>query len=81
MGLVTEVREKGGREVRGHPIFAALYDTLTRRAEKKFIGSHRVYLCGGVVGRVLDVGCETGRTFPTTPPRRTWWGLSPTLTC
>ena len=48
---------------RGHPIFAALYDRLIRRAERKFLGAHRAWLTAGLTGRVLVVGCGTGLDF------------------
>jgi ubiquinone/menaquinone biosynthesis C-methylase UbiE len=45
---------------RGHPWFAAVYDRLTRSAERNFLGAHRAWLCARAVGRVLDLGAGTG---------------------
>lgn len=53
---------------RGHPIFAVLYDAITRPAERKFLGPHRAYLVGAARGRVLDVGSGTGINFEHYPP-------------
>lgn len=46
-----------------HPMFAALYDPLTRLAEKR-LQPHREWLAEGPSGRVLDVGAGTGAMFP-----------------
>ncbi|MDO8477742.1 MAG: class I SAM-dependent methyltransferase [Candidatus Rokubacteria bacterium] len=48
----------------GHPVFAAVYDRLTRSAERKFLGAHRAWLCARATGRVLDLGAGTGANFP-----------------
>ena len=47
----------------GHPIFAAIYDRLTRAAERKFLGAHRTWLCARATGRALDLGAGTGANF------------------
>jgi len=62
---------------RGHPIFAALYDAITRPAERKFLGSHRAYLAGAAQGRVLDVGSGTGINFEHYPPGAEVVGIEP----
>lgn len=49
--------------MKGHPIFAALYDLILRPHERKFLGTHRARLVGGVTGRVLEVGVGTGINF------------------
>ncbi len=49
---------------RGHPVFAAVYDRLTRSAERKFLGAHRARLGSRARGRVLDLGAGTGANFP-----------------
>ncbi len=77
MRSVMEVREKGARGTRGHPIFAALYDFLLRPAEKKFLGPHRAYLCSGAAGRVLDVGCGTGINLRYYPAAAEVVGIEP----
>jgi len=48
---------------RGHPCFAAVYDRLTRSAERNFLGAHRAWLGARAVGRVLDLGAGTGANF------------------
>lgn len=63
--------------MKGHPIFAALYDLIQRRAEKKFLGPHRVYLAGTARGRVLDVGAGTGINFGYYPPEAEVVGVEP----
>lgn len=50
--------------LRGHPVIAAVYDRLTRSAERKFIGPHRAWLAARAHGRVLDLGAGTGANFP-----------------
>lgn len=67
----------GGREARGHPIFAAVYDFITRPAERKFLGSHRAYLISGLTGRVLDVGSGTGLNFGYYQPEAAVVGIEP----
>jgi ubiquinone/menaquinone biosynthesis C-methylase UbiE len=49
---------------RGHPWFAAVYDRLTRSAERTFLARHRAWLCARASGRVLDLGAGTGANFP-----------------
>lgn len=65
------------RRSRGHPVFAALYDLILHRAEKKFLASHRAYLAGRAVGRVLDVGSGTGMNFGYYPPGTEVVGIEP----
>jgi ubiquinone/menaquinone biosynthesis C-methylase UbiE len=48
----------------GHPVFAAVYDRLTRSADRKFLGPHRAWLCARASRRVLDLGAGTGANFP-----------------
>jgi ubiquinone/menaquinone biosynthesis C-methylase UbiE len=48
----------------GHPICAAVYDRLTRSAERKFLGTHRAWLAARATGQVLDLGAGTGASFP-----------------
>lgn len=44
----------------GHPIFAALYDRMLARAERRGLGAMRAELVGGARGRVLELGAGTG---------------------
>lgn len=46
-----------------HPVFAALYDPLTRLVDHR-LRPHREWLVEGLSGRVLDLGAETGATSP-----------------
>ncbi|WP_267643722.1 class I SAM-dependent methyltransferase [Haloarchaeobius amylolyticus] len=46
-----------------HPLFAALYDPLTKPAETVF-APHREWLAKDLSGHVLDVGTGTGAMFP-----------------
>ena len=48
----------------GHPVFAAVYDRLTRSAERNFLGAHRAWLAARATGRLLDLGAGTGANFP-----------------
>ncbi len=43
-----------------HPVFAAVYDRLTRPLEAEVLAARRAALLGGLEGRVLDVGAGTG---------------------
>ena len=49
---------------RGHPVFAGLYDLLTRGAERRILGPERRRLTAACHGRVLELGAGTGATFP-----------------
>ncbi len=64
-------------QTRGHPIFAALYDLIQRRAERKFLRSHRAYLAGMATGRVLEVGVGTGINFAYYPAEAEVVGIEP----
>ena len=50
--------------MKGHRIFAALYDPLGRAAEGGWMGERRARLLSGVRGRVLEVGGGTGANLP-----------------
>ncbi len=63
--------------MKGHPIFAALYDIIQRPAERKFFGPHRAYLAGLATERVLDVGSGTGANFAYYPPEAEVIGIEP----
>jgi len=45
---------------RGHRLFAAVYDRITRPAERDFLGPRRERLLSELTGEVLDVGAGTG---------------------
>jgi ubiquinone/menaquinone biosynthesis C-methylase UbiE len=45
-----------------------LYDGMFSLAERTGLGRWRRRLCEGARGRVLDVGCGTGRNLPLLPP-------------
>ena len=44
----------------GHPIFAAVYDKMTARAERAGLGELREQLLAGASGRTLELGAGTG---------------------
>ena len=46
-----------------HPIFARLWDRLSRRAEDGEQGQHRDELLDGLAGRVIEVGAGNGVNF------------------
>src|SRR4051794_21067354 len=45
-------------------VFAALYDTFMKNAEKATFSGHRESLLAGVRGRVLEIGGGTGANLP-----------------
>lgn len=47
-----------------HPVMAAVYDSLSRRAEERLLPEHREYLATDLHGAVLDLGAGTGAMFP-----------------
>jgi ubiquinone/menaquinone biosynthesis C-methylase UbiE len=49
---------------RGHRLFAALYDTMTRPMEETVLGERRARLLANLEGDVLDVGAGTGVNLP-----------------
>jgi ubiquinone/menaquinone biosynthesis C-methylase UbiE len=57
------VRDAAERE-QGHPWFAAVYDLLNAPAERGFLREVREDVIGGAAGRVLEIGCGTGASFP-----------------
>src|SRR5262245_49556915 len=44
----------------GHPVFAALYDRITARAERAGLADMRAELLAGASGRTLELGAGTG---------------------
>lgn len=48
--------------MKGHRLFAALYDFCGRLSEKQ-MRPHRAFAAGGARGRVLEIGCGTGANF------------------
>jgi len=55
--------------VRGFEQIPWLYDATLALAERTWLGRWRRRLCEGARGRVLDLGCGTGRDLPLLPPR------------
>lgn len=47
-----------------HPLFAAVYDPITKPAEATLFREHREYLVADLDGAVLDLGAGTGAMFP-----------------
>ena len=50
--------------MKGHKWFAAIYDTLSESAERKFAGAVREEMLADVRGEVLEIGAGTGANFP-----------------
>jgi len=55
-----------------------LYDACCALVERVGLGRWRRWLVGGAVGRVLDVGCGTGRNLPLFETGTRVIGLDPT---
>ena len=53
-----------GPAQRGHPVFASLYDPLTRGWERRRLAPERAQLIARCQGRVLELGAGTGASFP-----------------
>ena len=54
--------------MRGFEQIPWLYDAALALAERTGLGRWRRRLCWGTRGRVLDLGCGTGRNLPLLPP-------------
>jgi len=52
---------------RGHPIFARVFDRLSRLMERE-AGEHRQELVAGLHGRVVEIGAGNGMNFGHYPP-------------
>ena len=63
--------------MRGFEQIPWLYDTTLALAERTGLKPWREWLCDGAWGRVLDLGCGTGRNLPLLPPGSV--GLDPAL--
>jgi ubiquinone/menaquinone biosynthesis C-methylase UbiE len=63
--------------VRGFERIPWLYDATLAFAEWTGLKRWRRWLCDGARGRVLDLGCGTGRNLPLLPPGTV--GLDPAL--
>ena len=46
-----------------HPLFARLYDRMSRAAEDQGVAEHRRELLAGLTGRVVEVGAGNGLNF------------------
>jgi ubiquinone/menaquinone biosynthesis C-methylase UbiE len=55
-------------EDRGHPIFAAFFDRMSRTVERKGMGDLRRNLLANATGRVVEIGAGTGLNFSHYPP-------------
>ncbi|MCX4790949.1 MULTISPECIES: class I SAM-dependent methyltransferase [unclassified Streptomyces] len=51
-------------ESRSGRFFARYYDAMTRRAEETWGRPLRTLMCGGLTGRVLEIGAGTGANLP-----------------
>jgi ubiquinone/menaquinone biosynthesis C-methylase UbiE len=63
--------------VRGIEQIPWLYDATLALAERTGLKRWRQWLCAGAEGRVLDLGCGTGRDLPLLPPGSV--GVDPAL--
>lgn len=52
------------QERRGHRLFAAIYDRMSRPVERGWLGELRSQLVGDLTGDVLDIGAGTGANLP-----------------
>lgn len=52
---------------KGHPWFAALYDTLSRATERRLLAKLRARLLENLQGKVLEIGFGTGANLPYYP--------------
>ena len=53
---------------RGHPIFAAFFDRMSRSAEKHGLADLRREIVGRATGSVVEIGAGTGMNFRHYPP-------------
>jgi ubiquinone/menaquinone biosynthesis C-methylase UbiE len=53
---------------KGHRLFAAMYDRINARAERRLVGPLRARMLSSLRGRVLEIGAGTGANFPHYPP-------------
>lgn len=61
-------KKRGAEPMPGHPIFAALYDRVTKAAEQRWLAAIRKELLEGLRGEVLEVGAGTGNNLAYFPP-------------
>lgn len=54
----------GASQAKGHRWFAATYDLLYQRFDRKSLKDVRTRIVGGAKGRVLEIGVGTGASFP-----------------
>lgn len=57
-------RNTQDQSINGHPIFAAMFDRLTKYAEENIFAEQRQYLTRDLHGVVLDLGVGTSAMFP-----------------
>jgi ubiquinone/menaquinone biosynthesis C-methylase UbiE len=67
------------RRWRGLEQIPWLYDLAMALAERGLLGRWRRWLVGGARGRVLELGCGTGRDLPLYPPGAAVIGMDPSL--
>lgn len=54
----------GASQTKGHRWFAATYDLLYQRSDRKSLKDVRTRIVGGAKGRVLEIGVGTGASLP-----------------
>lgn len=62
---------------KGHPIFASLYDHITRFHEKHKFSGVRRRLVGHLTGDILEIGAGTGKNLPYYSPEAAVTALEP----
>ena len=55
---------------RGHPVFAWVYERMSRAEERAGMGDQRHELLAQATGRVIEIGAGTGLNFGHYPPGR-----------
>ncbi len=68
-----------GKVMRGIEQIPFLYDVITSVGEWGGLGSWRRWLVQGARGRVLDIGCGTGRNLPLYGPGTSVVAIDPTF--
>jgi SAM-dependent methyltransferase len=65
--------------VRGIEQIPLLYDGFMAVADRVGLWKLRAWLAAGVAGRVLEIGCGTGRNLPRYPARARVFGADPSI--
>lgn len=78
MAEQADTRTPAGKgRAKGHRWFAALYDSLNRGFERRFLGRLRARLLHDLTGKVLEIGVGTGVNLPYYPSAADVVGIEP----